>query len=88
MFVKKRKAFDSTAMRTDGAVNARQVAKKDTNPGQAKLRGGKPMPKWKQQSQAFRASMQASRITDTNSAEYEKAAAAASQYNDQSLEKC
>jgi len=32
--------------------------------------------------------MKAANITDTNSAEYEAAAAAASSYNDQSLMKC
>ena len=60
----------------------------NANPGAAKLRGGKPMPKWKQQSQAFRASLQAANIKDTNSEEYARAAAMASQANEESLTKC
>ena len=42
------------------------------NPGATKLRGGKPIPKWKQQSMAFRASLQAANIKDTNIVQYIK----------------
>jgi hypothetical protein len=84
VFVQKRKTFNMAAQRVEG--EAKQAMKADA--GNTKLRGGKPIPKWKQESQALRANLGAARITDTNSAEYEKAAAAASSINASALTGC
>jgi hypothetical protein len=87
VFVQKRKAFNSSNQRVDGAA---KQAKGNPDPGQMRLGAGgkKPVPKWKLESQAFRANLKAARIDNTDSEEYEKAAALASSYNQQSMAQC